>query len=159
MKSHGAQDIGSNDTTKKDKNNFERGERSGKPGEQRAEDIPVHMHHVAQRCNISNVDELHPNSKETLLRHCLCGQWCYSNIETSRGNGAQCIIMRRRALPPCNRVNQGQSDKIVPSWPSRRPRRRSRQYHSHARKKKQFQKRIPHIVLGVIVNTRCSRRG
>ena len=43
MKSHGAQDIGTNETTKEEKNNFKKGEGSGKPGEQRAEDIPVHM--------------------------------------------------------------------------------------------------------------------
>ena len=42
MKSHGAQDIGSNET-KEEKNNFKNGERRGKPGEPRAEDIPVHM--------------------------------------------------------------------------------------------------------------------
>ena len=39
MKSHGAQDIGSNETPKEQKNNIKKGERSGKP----ADDIPVHM--------------------------------------------------------------------------------------------------------------------
>ena len=43
MKSHGAQGIGSNKTTKEEKNNFKKVERSGKPGEHKAEDIPVHM--------------------------------------------------------------------------------------------------------------------
>ena len=43
MNSHGAQDIGSNETTKEEKNNFKKGERNVKPDEQRAEDIPVHM--------------------------------------------------------------------------------------------------------------------
>ena len=43
IKSRDSQDIGSNETTKEEKNNFKKGDRGDKPGEQRAEDIPVHM--------------------------------------------------------------------------------------------------------------------
>ena len=60
-------------------------------------------------------------------------QWCHSNIKISRSNGAQCIIVQRRTSPPCNRVNQEQSDKRVRSWPGRGPQGTNRQYHSHAR--------------------------
>ena len=42
-KSHGAQDVGSNETTEEEEKNMKKGELGGKPGEQRAEDIPVHM--------------------------------------------------------------------------------------------------------------------
>ena len=38
-----------------------------------------------------------------------------------RGNGAQYTIVQRRAPPPCNIVNQEQSDKRVRSWPGRGP--------------------------------------
>ena len=53
MKSHGAQGVGSNETTKEEKNNFKKVERSGKPGEQRAEDIPVHMHTMSHNDALS----------------------------------------------------------------------------------------------------------
>ena len=72
IKSRGTQDIGSNETTKEEKNNFKKGERGGKPGEQRAEDIPVHMptmsHNDATPAMLMNFTQ---NSKEAFLRHCL----------------------------------------------------------------------------------------
>ena len=79
-------------------------------------------------------------------------------IRNSMVSAAQCIIVQRRAPPPCKRVNQEQSDKIMRSWPRRFPRGRTWQYHSLAR-----WKAIPiedsTYVLGVVVETRCGRRG
>ena len=72
MKPYGAQDIGSNETTKEKENNRKKGELGGKPGEQRAEDIPVHMPTMSHKNAISAMwMNFTQNSKEALLQHCL----------------------------------------------------------------------------------------
>ena len=85
-------------------------------------------------------------------------QWCHRIMRNSMGSGAQCIIEHRQAPLPCNIVNQEQSDKRVRSWSGRFPRGRRRKYHWPARGK-QFQHRIPHVVLEVVVNTWYGRSG
>ena len=74
MNSYGAKDIGSNETTEED-NNMKKGELGGKPGEQRAKDIPVHMptmsHNDATPAVWTNFTQ---NSGEALLRHCFIGK-------------------------------------------------------------------------------------
>ena len=72
MTSHGAQDNGSNETTQEEENNMKKGELGGKPREQRAEDIPVHMPTMSHNDAISAMYmNFTQNSKEALLQHCL----------------------------------------------------------------------------------------
>ena len=54
-------------------------------------------------------------------------QWCHCKIKTFRCNGAQRVIMRKRALPPCDKISQEKRDKRVRSWPGRGPQGKSRQ--------------------------------
>ena len=65
-------------------------------------------------------------------------------IRNSMDSGAQCIIVQRQAPPPCDKVNQEQSDKFHEIGVDNT---------IHLLEEKQLQWRIPHIVLEVVVET------
>ena len=62
-------------------------------------------------------------------------QWCHNNRRNSMGSGARWIIVQNKAPPPCNKVNQGQSDKTMRSWQSRYQRAWKQKYNQPARGK------------------------